>query len=253
MTAPVPAAARPPRPSDRRLPVTELIAGGALVALVAWGVIQWSGLAARPVSLGPLDPGRFFPGRGLVLADLPLVLLLLAGGIPLVGDLVAKLVTGTFGSDLLAGISIVTSMLLGEYLAGVLVVLMLSGGEALERRAVSRAGDVLAALARRMPALAHRRADGQPVDVPLAKDSPANGTSASIARLMSGSRVACSRLPIRTRPFPVRLPSPSGVAFFSCRRGASPSPAARRLCRNLAGGSGQRLWMSIAGSSSGDA
>ena len=137
------------RPSVwHRLPVTELIAGGAILSLVAWAVIQWSGLAARPVSLGPLDPGRWFPGRGLLLADLPLVLMLLAGGIPLVGDLAAKLVTGSFGSDLLAGISIVTSVILGEYLAGVLVVLMLSGGEALERRAVSRAGDVLAALAR---------------------------------------------------------------------------------------------------------
>ena len=37
-----------------------------------------------------------------------------------------------FGSDLLAGISIVAAVLLQEYLAGVLVVLMLSGGEALE-------------------------------------------------------------------------------------------------------------------------
>src|SRR5206468_2640743 len=35
-----------------------------------------------------------------------------------------------FGSDLLAGISIVASVLLGEYLAGSVVVLMLSGGEA---------------------------------------------------------------------------------------------------------------------------
>jgi heavy metal translocating P-type ATPase len=95
--------------------------------------------------------------------------MLLIGGIPLVGDLLAKLVTGSFGSDLLAGISIVTSVILGEYLAGVLVVLMLSGGAALERRAVTRAGDVLAALARRMPSLAHRRTDGQPVDVPLAE------------------------------------------------------------------------------------
>jgi heavy metal translocating P-type ATPase len=168
MTALQPAAGAT-RPSVwHRLPVTDLIAAGAILSLVAWAVIQWSGLATRPVSLGPLDPGRFFPGRGLVLADLPLVLMLLAGGIPLVGDLLAKLVTGTFGSDLLAGISIVTSIVLGEYLAGVLVVLMLSGGEALERRAVSRAGDVLAALARRMPSLAHRKSDGQPVDVPLA-------------------------------------------------------------------------------------
>jgi len=45
---------------------------------------------------------------------------------------------------------------------------------------------------------------------------------------------------------------PSGVAFFSGRRGASPKPAAWRLRRDLASGSGQRLWMSIAGSSSGD-
>ena len=156
-------------PAWRRLPVNELIAAGAILALVAWGVIQWSGAGGRPVSLGPLDPSRLVAGRGLVLADLPLVLMLLVGGIPLVGDLLAKLFTGTFGSDLLAGISIVTSVILGEYLAGVLVVLMLSGGEALERRAVSRAGDVLAALARRMPSLAHRRADGQPIDVPLAE------------------------------------------------------------------------------------
>ena len=164
------AAGEPTRQSVWRwLPVDELIAGGALMALVAWAVIHWSGAGLRPVSFGPLDPSRFVPGRGLVLADLPLVLMLLIGGIPLVGDLLAKLVTGSFGSDLLAGISIVTSVLLGEYLAGVLVVLMLSGGAALERRAVSRAGDVLAALARRMPSLAHRRADGQPVDVPLAE------------------------------------------------------------------------------------
>ena len=83
-----------------RLPVDELIAGGAVVALVAWALIHWSGLATRPVSFGPLDPSRFVPGRGLVLADLPLVLMLLIGGIPLVGDLLAKLVTGSFGSDL---------------------------------------------------------------------------------------------------------------------------------------------------------
>lgn len=158
----------PGRATPWRPPVNELIAGGAIVALAAWAVLVWSGSGAVPVSLGLFDPGRWFPGRSLTLAELPLVLMLLVGGVPLVGDLVVKLATGTFGSDLLAGISIVTSVILGEYLAGVLVVLMLSGGEALESRAVSRAGDVLAALARRMPLLAHRKADGTIVDVPLA-------------------------------------------------------------------------------------
>jgi heavy metal translocating P-type ATPase len=90
------------------------------------------------------------------------------GGVPLVLGLLRNLVAGRFGSDLLAGLSIVTSLLLGEYLAGVLVVLMLSGGEALEARAVARAGDVLHALARRMPSVAHRREAATLVDLPLA-------------------------------------------------------------------------------------
>ena len=45
-------------------------------------------------------------------------------------------------------------------------------------------------------------------------------------------------------------PFPPEVAFFSGRRGVSPNPAAWRLRGDLASGSGQRLWMSIAGSSS---
>jgi heavy metal translocating P-type ATPase len=89
------------------------------------------------------------------------------GGIPLVLELVLKLLRREFGSDLLAGISIVTAVLLGEYLAGTLVVLMLSGGEALEGYAVRRASSALKALAGRMPALAHRRRDGQVEDVAL--------------------------------------------------------------------------------------
>jgi heavy metal translocating P-type ATPase len=147
--------------------MNETIAVGAIVALLAWGVLAWSGVGEQRVSLGPLDPERWFPGRSLTRAELPLVVMLVLGGLPLVWDLLTKLFAGTFGSDLLAGISIVTSVLLGEYLAGVLVVLMLSGGAALESRAVSRAGDVLAALARRMPTLAHRKTTAGIADVPL--------------------------------------------------------------------------------------
>jgi heavy metal translocating P-type ATPase len=104
---------------------------------------------------------------GLPLADLPLVGALVFGGIPLVAGLLVKLLRREFGSDLLAGISIVTSALLEEYLAGALVVLMLSGGEALEAYAVRSASSVLQALANRMPAAAHRKTDGQLADVAL--------------------------------------------------------------------------------------
>lgn len=165
----------PPTQSRLRgFPLNEAIAVAALLALAAWGLIVWSGRGGEPVDLGPFDParwfpGHWFPGRSLTRADLPLVIMLVVGGLPLVWDLLAKLFAGTFGSDLLAGISIVTSVLLGEYLAGVLVVLMLSGGEALESRAVSRAGDVLNALARRMPSLAHRKTAAGLSDVALSE------------------------------------------------------------------------------------
>jgi heavy metal translocating P-type ATPase len=99
---------------------------------------------------------------------LPLYVVLAGGGAPLVLSLALKLVRREFGSDLLAGISIVSAVLLQEYLAGALVVLMLSGGEALEVFALGRASSVLQALARRMPLVAHRRINRQVADVPLA-------------------------------------------------------------------------------------
>lgn len=101
--------------------------------------------------------------------QVPLWIVLAFGGIPLLYDLLKKVAKLQFGSDLLAGISIVTAAVLGEYLAGALVVLMLSGGEALESYAVRSASSVLRALAHRMPSLAHRRQDGRVVDVPLSE------------------------------------------------------------------------------------
>ncbi len=104
---------------------------------------------------------------GLAPADVPLLLALLLGGGPLVFGLLLKLWRREFGSDLLAGISIVTAVILGEYLAGTLVVLMLSGGAVLEAYAVRNASSVLQALARRMPSVAHRKGSSQVTDVPL--------------------------------------------------------------------------------------
>jgi heavy metal translocating P-type ATPase len=112
-------------------------------------------------------PGTRALTGDLLLCEVPLLVALLLGGVPLVFDLLGKLLRREFSSDLLAGISIVTSVILGEYLAGVLVVLMLSGGEALEAYAVRRASSVLEALARRMPSEAHRKREGVVADVAL--------------------------------------------------------------------------------------
>lgn len=90
-------------------------------------------------------------------ALLPLFVALVIGGIPLVFELVKKLFKMEFGSDLLAGVSILTAVLLAQYLVATIVVLMLSGGAALELYATAKASSVLDALAKRVPSIAHRR------------------------------------------------------------------------------------------------
>jgi heavy metal translocating P-type ATPase len=99
--------------------------------------------------------------------QMPLLATLAIGGVPLLYDLLRKLLKREFGSDLLGGISIITSVLLREYLAGSIIVLMLAGGEALESYALRSASSVLAALATRMPSVAHRRRESGMLDVGL--------------------------------------------------------------------------------------
>src|SRR5579872_6680073 len=98
---------------------------------------------------------------------LPLYIVLLVGGTPLLIGLARKLWSREFGADLLAGISIATAVILHEYIVGCIVVLMLSGGTALEQFATRRASSMLESLSRRMPRLAHRNHKGGIVDVSL--------------------------------------------------------------------------------------
>jgi heavy metal translocating P-type ATPase len=98
-------------------------------------------------------------------ANVPLYVALLAGGLPLLVQQIRKLWAGEFGSDFLAGVSIVTAIVLREYLVATIVVLMLSGGTALEEFATLRASRVLDALARRMPSIAHRKTGKELADI----------------------------------------------------------------------------------------
>ena len=99
--------------------------------------------------------------------NLPLYLTLAVGGLPLLLGLARRLLKAEFGSDLLAGISILSSVLMGQFLVGSIIVLMLSGGAALEQFATRRASSVLDALAKRMPQVAHRKSEGAIVDADL--------------------------------------------------------------------------------------
>ncbi len=100
---------------------------------------------------------RYFLNSSSIAWQMPLIVVLIIGGAPLLVTLIQKLFAREFGSDHLAGISIVTSVILGEYLVAAIVILMLSGGTALEVFASRRASSVLDALAKRMPQVAHRK------------------------------------------------------------------------------------------------
>jgi heavy metal translocating P-type ATPase len=112
---------------------------------------------------------RFGFHSEVVVQNLPLYAVLVFGGAPLVYKLIQKSLAREFGSDLLAGISITASTLMGQYLVGSIVVLMLSGGAVLEEFATQRASSVLEALSKRMPETAHRKTPDGIVDIRAAE------------------------------------------------------------------------------------
>jgi heavy metal translocating P-type ATPase len=104
---------------------------------------------------------------GAPLASLPLIATILVCGIPEILEVAAKMIRREFSADLIAAVSIVASVILHQYLAGALVVLMATTGRALEDFAVRNASSVLEALAKRMPSTAHRRSGEGVEDAPL--------------------------------------------------------------------------------------
>src|SRR5699024_2518370 len=82
--------------------------------------------------------------------------------------MVKGLMRGHWGIDILAVTAILSTILVGEHIAALIVCLMLTGGEALEDYAASRAKKSLSSLLERAPQVAHRlQHDGSTVDVPL--------------------------------------------------------------------------------------
>lgn len=82
-------------------------------------------------------------------------------------SMVRKLLRRQFGLDVLAVTAIVATVVVGEFWASIVIVLMLTGGEALEDFAAGRAKRELNALLGRVPQTAHQlTAAGDIVDVP---------------------------------------------------------------------------------------
>ena len=126
------------------------IAGTSLAAIVLYLVLWIAGERDKLI-------GRVH------LIDIPLFIAL-ASSIPLLARIALGVARLELTADLLAAVSIIAAAILGEYLAGTIVVLMLSGGEALEAYAIRKASFALDALAKRLPSVAHLR-DGSEVSL----------------------------------------------------------------------------------------
>ena len=127
-----------------RYPIVSATIAVGLLGLALWAfdapaAVQW-----------------LFSGYGLVIALIEFV------------GMLRRLRRGGLGIDLLAIIAIVATILVGEYVATLLIGLMLTGGAALEDFAAGRAARELDALLKRAPQIAHRLDpdSGETTDVP---------------------------------------------------------------------------------------
>ena len=143
-----------------------------------------------------------------------LALLVLAiTGAPLLWRTVRGMLRGHFASDVVASLAIVAAIALRQPLAGLVVVLMQTGGEMLERYAARRATRVLDELEEARPHVAHRISGDEimdvSVDVVRAMDLlivrpgelvPADGIVESGESVVDASRITGESMPVEVAP-----------------------------------------------------
>lgn len=124
--------------------------------LVAWTLL------VLVVVLGLFIGGLEMPAQMIATAWVGLVIVLT------VIDMVRDILRGHWGLDVLAVVAMGATLAVGEYLAAIIIVLMLTGGGALEDFAAARARSELTALLDRAPHHARRSLDdGTLVDIPV--------------------------------------------------------------------------------------
>jgi len=123
------------------------------VALLATSLL---GLAAGGISyfLGAVSLSHWAFGISTTLVVIPTAI-----------STLRRLLRREIGVDLIAVLAMSGALLLGEYLAGAILAVMLTGGAALERFAITRARRELSALIKRAPRTAHRRAGPDIIDI----------------------------------------------------------------------------------------
>lgn len=119
------------------------------------------------ISLIAIIASLLFKLTSIASPNIPLLVAIIIGGIPSVIQIILKLLKRDLGADSLAAIALITAVILNQYLAAVIIILMIASGQALETYAMRKASSVLLALAERMPAFVHYRVTGAIKDIPL--------------------------------------------------------------------------------------
>lgn len=119
------------------------------------------------VSLTAILVSGIFYVTSIFSPEKPLLIAIIIGGIPSIYHIIVKLLKGDLGADLLAAIALVTAVILNQYLAAVIIILMVASGQTLEAYAMRKASSVLLALSERMPILVHRKIADTIQDIPL--------------------------------------------------------------------------------------
>lgn len=141
------------------------------------------------------------------------LVVLVGGGMPLVFATLRGIARGRLAADIVAALAILTALVFGEYFAGAVVVLMQSGGEALETYAMHRATASLETLLARAPKIAHRltgeRLEDVPVEAVVPGDLlivrpgdlvPVDGTVTAGTSAVDQSALTGEPIPIRALP-----------------------------------------------------
>lgn len=102
-------------------------------------------------------------------ANIVLAVSALINVVPLVWGMIQDLRSGTYGVDILAATAIIAAVVFQEYWAAMVIVFMLTGGEALEDYAETRAQAELSALLDRAPRKAHVLKGRKEIDVAVGK------------------------------------------------------------------------------------
>ena len=184
-------------------------------------------LASRPgellplgITTGGLVAGGFLHWAGLG-AEGNLIWIIVAGcGIALSFlSMVENLLRGRLGVDVIALLALVGAVVVGEYLAGAVISVMLSSGRALEGWAAGQARKELKALLERAPKIAHRYQEAglvviavdevMPGDLLLVASGevvPVDGSLVSASAILDESALTGEPLPVE-RTVGGRIPS----------------------------------------------